>query len=112
MPFYQYQCRDCENEYEVQHFVKDRYEEQCPECGGSVDIVVGNVSVHSFAPHFSQALGVFVKSRGEEKTILKVKGLEDAGDMRDQSKIFHQARYHQLITPLSHPGFRTTFYLI
>jgi len=82
MPCYQYRCLKCHSEHESFHSVQNRNREQCPKCGGSVEIVVGKVSVHSFTPHFSLGLGVWVKSRSEERQICRAKGLEPVGDMK------------------------------
>ena len=45
MPTYDYRCRDCGHEFEaVQSFSDDALTE-CPECGGSLRKVFGNIGV-------------------------------------------------------------------
>jgi putative FmdB family regulatory protein len=45
MPTYDYRCRDCGHEFEaVQAFTDDALTE-CPQCGGSLRKVFGNIGV-------------------------------------------------------------------
>jgi putative FmdB family regulatory protein len=83
MPVYQYECSNGHVFEKQRRIAERRVGVECPECGvKEVEIVVGAVSVHSFTPHYSNALGTFVNSRREEKMIAKGLGVESVGDMR------------------------------
>ncbi len=45
MPTYVYKCRDCEHRFEEAHGFHDDPVQICPECGGQVQRVIGNVGV-------------------------------------------------------------------
>jgi len=45
MPTYAYQCRECEHTFEVQQSFSDDPIEKCPNCGGEVKKVFGNLGV-------------------------------------------------------------------
>jgi len=45
MPTYVYKCRDCEHRFEQTHGFHDDPVQICPECGGQVQRVIGNVGV-------------------------------------------------------------------
>lgn len=84
MPYYDYECQDCEHRYAAFHSVAERNDEsRCEKCGSNQSvriIITGKVSVHTFTPHFSTGLGVWVKSRREETVIARSKGFEPVGD--------------------------------
>lgn len=83
MPIYSYECSEG-HRFEAQRRIAERRDGvTCPECGvNEIEILVGQVSVHSFTPHYSNELGTFVKSRREESVIAKSLGVESVGDMR------------------------------
>lgn len=45
MPTYEYRCKSCEHELEVQQSFSDDPLETCPECGGDLRKVYGNVGI-------------------------------------------------------------------
>ena len=45
MPTYVYKCRDCGHRFEQTHGFHDDPVQICPECGGQVQRVIGNVGV-------------------------------------------------------------------
>ncbi len=45
MPTYMYKCRDCEHRFEEVQGFHDEPVAVCPDCGGQVQRVIGNVGV-------------------------------------------------------------------
>ncbi len=45
MPTYMYKCRDCEHRFEEVQGFHDEPVSVCPDCGGQVQRVIGNVGV-------------------------------------------------------------------
>ena len=45
MPTYDYRCRDCGHEFEAVQAFSDDALTECPECGGSLRKVFGNIGV-------------------------------------------------------------------
>jgi putative FmdB family regulatory protein len=45
MPTYDYRCRDCSHEFEIQQSFSDDALTECPQCGGSLRKVFGNVAI-------------------------------------------------------------------
>ena len=45
MPTYQYRCKECDHDFEVVQSFTDDPLETCPECGGRVKKVYGNVGI-------------------------------------------------------------------
>ena len=45
MPTYDYRCRDCSHEFEIQQSFSDDSLTECPQCGGSLRKVFGNVGI-------------------------------------------------------------------
>ena len=45
MPTYEYRCKTCEHELEVQQSFSDDPLDTCPECGGPLRKVYGNVGI-------------------------------------------------------------------
>jgi hypothetical protein len=46
-----------------------------------VHIVPGIAAVHTFNPHYSTALGTYLKSATDKKRIMRERGLEEVGSM-------------------------------
>jgi putative FmdB family regulatory protein len=45
MPLYSYVCKQCEHAFDVQQSLSDAALTKCPECGGELRKVFGNVGV-------------------------------------------------------------------
>jgi putative FmdB family regulatory protein len=45
MPTYAYSCKSCEHAFEVQLSFSDKDPEKCPECGGEIRKLFGNLGV-------------------------------------------------------------------
>ncbi len=45
MPTYQYRCKECDHDFEVVQSFTDDPLEDCPECGGRLKKVYGNVGI-------------------------------------------------------------------
>jgi putative FmdB family regulatory protein len=45
MPTYDYRCRDCGHEFEIYQSFSDDALTECPQCGGSLRKVFGNVGI-------------------------------------------------------------------
>lgn len=45
MPAYDYRCRDCGHEFEIHQSFSDDALTECPECGGKLRKVFGNVGI-------------------------------------------------------------------
>ena len=45
MPFYKYACEECGHTFEIMQKISDEKVTTCPECGGQVKRVFGNVGV-------------------------------------------------------------------
>ena len=45
MPTYQYRCKECEHEFEIVQSFTDEPLTECPECGGPLKKVYGNVGI-------------------------------------------------------------------
>lgn len=45
MPTYQYRCKDCGHDFEIQQAFSDDALDTCPECDGSLKKVYGNVGI-------------------------------------------------------------------
>jgi putative FmdB family regulatory protein len=45
MPTYDYRCRDCGHEFEIQQSFADDALTECPQCAGSLRKVFGNVGI-------------------------------------------------------------------
>lgn len=45
MPTYQYRCKDCGHDFEIQQSFTDDALDTCPECNGSLKKVYGNVGI-------------------------------------------------------------------
>jgi putative FmdB family regulatory protein len=45
MPTYDYRCRDCGHEFEIQQSFSDDALTECPQCSGSLRKVFGNVGI-------------------------------------------------------------------
>ena len=45
MPTYQYRCKECDHDFEVVQSFTDDPLEACPECGGRLKKVYGNVGI-------------------------------------------------------------------
>ena len=45
MPTYDYRCRDCDHAFEIQQSFSDDALTVCPQCGGSLRKVFGNVGI-------------------------------------------------------------------
>lgn len=45
MPTYQYRCKDCGHDFEIQQSFSDDALETCPECRGALKKVYGNVGI-------------------------------------------------------------------
>ena len=45
MPTYDYRCRDCDHRFEIQQSFSDDALTVCPECGGNLRKVFGNVGI-------------------------------------------------------------------
>lgn len=45
MPTYQYRCKDCGHEFDVQQSFSDDPLDTCPECKGALKKVYGNVGI-------------------------------------------------------------------
>lgn len=45
MPLYSYACKQCEHTFDVQQSFADAALTKCPECGGELRKVYGNVGV-------------------------------------------------------------------
>ena len=45
MPTYDYRCRDCDHRFEIQQSFSDDALTECPECGGALKKVFGNVGI-------------------------------------------------------------------
>ena len=45
MPTYQYRCKECEHEIEIVQSFTDEPLTECPECGGPLKKVYGNVGI-------------------------------------------------------------------
>jgi putative FmdB family regulatory protein len=45
MPLYSYVCKQCEHAFDVQQSLADAALTKCPECGGELRKVFGNVGV-------------------------------------------------------------------
>lgn len=45
MPFYKYACEECGHTFEIMQKISDEQVTTCPECGGQVKRVFGNVGV-------------------------------------------------------------------
>jgi putative FmdB family regulatory protein len=45
MPTYSYACKKCEHAFDVQQSMSDAALTKCPECGGELKKVFGNVGV-------------------------------------------------------------------
>jgi putative FmdB family regulatory protein len=45
MPTYEYVCRECETRHEVVQSIRDDALEHCPDCGGSLRKVFGNIGI-------------------------------------------------------------------
>ena len=45
MPTYEYRCKDCEHRFDIQQSFTDDALTTCPECGGTLKKVFGNVGI-------------------------------------------------------------------
>ena len=45
MPTYEYRCKDCEHRFDIQQSFTDDSLTTCPECGGTLKKVFGNVGI-------------------------------------------------------------------
>ena len=45
MPTYEYRCKDCDHAFEIVQSFSDDSLTQCPECGGALKKVFGNVGI-------------------------------------------------------------------
>lgn len=45
MPTYEYRCKDCDHQFEIVQAFTDDSLTECPECGGSLRKVFGNVGI-------------------------------------------------------------------
>ncbi len=45
MPTYEYRCKDCDHRFEIQQSFTDDALTSCPECGGALKKVFGNVGI-------------------------------------------------------------------
>lgn len=67
MPTYAYQCKSCSHAFEVQQSFSDEPVSKCPECGGEVKKIFGN-------------LGVTFKGSGFYRTDSASSGTSSSGD--------------------------------
>ncbi|MCB0977937.1 MAG: FmdB family transcriptional regulator [Acidimicrobiales bacterium] len=45
MPTYEYRCKDCDHQFEIVQSFSDESLRECPECGGTLKKVFGNVGI-------------------------------------------------------------------
>lgn len=45
MPTYEYRCKDCDHEFEIVQAFTDDSLTECPECGGALRKVFGNIGI-------------------------------------------------------------------
>ena len=45
MPTYEYRCKDCDHQFDIQQAFTDDALTTCPECGGTLKKVFGNVGI-------------------------------------------------------------------
>jgi putative FmdB family regulatory protein len=45
MPTYEYRCKDCDHRFDIQQAFTDDALTTCPECGGTLKKVFGNVGI-------------------------------------------------------------------
>ena len=45
MPTYEYRCKDCDHQFDIQQSFTDDALTTCPECGGALKKVFGNVGI-------------------------------------------------------------------
>ena len=66
MPTYSYRCKKCGEELDEFHKVDDRYNQECPECGNKMQIVIKPLPFHIFEPFWHPNLDkkpVWIKSK-------------------------------------------------
>jgi putative FmdB family regulatory protein len=78
VPTYQYQCVECEHEFEVVQAFSDAPISTCPECGKSVRKIYSNV-------------GVVFKGSGFYKTDSRSKSENATTDKKSEKKIEKKA---------------------
>ena len=45
MPLYEYRCRNCNHQFEIQQSFSDDALTECPECGGALRKIFGSIGV-------------------------------------------------------------------
>ena len=72
MPTYEYRCKDCEHRFDIQQSFTDDALTTCPECGGTLKKVFGNVGItfkgSGFYKTDSRSAGTFGSARDADRS--------------------------------------------
>ena len=72
MPTYEYRCKNCDHEFEVVQAFTDDSLTECPECGGTLKKVFGNVGItfkgSGFYKTDSRSAGTFGSTRDADRS--------------------------------------------
>ena len=72
MPTYEYRCKTCEHEFEIVQAFTDASLTECPECGGVLKKVFGNVGItfkgSGFYKTDSRSAGSFGSTRDADRS--------------------------------------------
>ena len=85
MPTYPYECKKCEESFDVIKSVSAIDDsELCVKCGDSnVERVIAHNAIDRscvFEPYFEPALGEIIRSKEQKRRVLKAKGCEEIGN--------------------------------
>jgi putative FmdB family regulatory protein len=80
MPTYQYRCKECDHDFEVVQSFTDNPLEDCPECGGRLKKVYGNVGISFKGSGFYKT-----DSRGGKKSTKAASSSTDSSTSSSES---------------------------
>ncbi|CAN5670250.1 hypothetical protein BH10ACT1_BH10ACT1_22140 [soil metagenome] len=88
MPTYEYRCKTCEHQFDIVQSFTDDSLTVCPECGGPLKKVFGNVGItfkgSGFYKTDSRSAGTFGSAKDADRTDAK-KSAEAASSSSDSS---------------------------
>ncbi len=88
MPTYEYRCKSCDHQFDVVQAFSDDNLTDCPECGGVLKKVFGNVGItfkgSGFYKTDSRSAGTFGSAKDADRTDAK-KSTEAANSSSDSS---------------------------
>lgn len=77
MPVYEYECPDCEEEWESVHSVDTRKEESCAYCGEKATLLMSVGARPIIEEYYSENLGAIVTGPKHRRELMRQKGLEE-----------------------------------